>query len=117
MTKRETLVALMDKYATDEMLVAYAQHEIELLDKKRSNGNGKQAEKVSETCELVYNALAQVGKCTASELIAGCDLTAIANDSGVVSSQKVSAYLNKLVESGKVVKSQDKKKTYFEIVG
>jgi hypothetical protein len=66
--------------------------------------------------ELVYNALAKCSKSvTASELIAQGGLNELANESGVVSTQKVSALLKKLVDSGKVVRMVDKKKTYFHI--
>jgi DNA-binding transcriptional regulator GbsR (MarR family) len=58
-----------------------------------------------------------VGKpITASELIAQGGLDELANESGVVSPQKVSALLKKLVDCGKVGKYTDKKKTYFIVV-
>ena len=91
-------------------------HEIELLDRKKSQGNAKANEKMESAVELVYNALANVGKAVAvSELIAESNLDELANESGVVSTQKVSALLKKLVDSGRVEKYTDKKKTYFRI--
>jgi DNA-binding transcriptional regulator GbsR (MarR family) len=64
----------------------------------------------------VYKALVVVGRgVTASELIAETDLSALENESGVVSTQKVSAMLKKLVDCGRVEKYTDKKKTYFRI--
>ena len=67
--------------------------------------------------ELVYNALVSVGRAvTASELIAETDLSVLANESGVVSTQKVSAMFKKLKEQGKVESYTDKKKTYFKVV-
>ena len=115
-TKREKFEMLKALVKDNAMLVEFIDHEIELLDKKKSNGNTKANEKMEYAVELVYNALASVKKAVAvSELIAETDLTALANESGVVSTQKVSALLKKLVDGGKVEKYTDKKKTYFRI--
>ena len=116
-TKREKFEMLKALVKDNTMLVEFIDHEIELLDKKKSNGNAKANEKVDKEVAIVYNALIEVNKAvTASELIAETDLTALANESGVVSTQKVSALLKKLVDGGKVSKFIDKKKTYFSVV-
>lgn len=116
MTKKEKFEMLKVLVADNEMLVEFIDHEIELLDKKKSNGNAKANEKMASEVELVYNAVVNVGKpITASELIASADLSALENKDGIVSTQKVSAMLKKLVESGKVGKFTDKKKTYFKV--
>ena len=98
-------------------LVDFINHEIELLDKKKSNGNAKANKQVADNVELVYNALASVGKAvTVTELIAQTDLTALANEEHIVTTQRVRAYIGKLIESGRVKSYKDKKKTLFEIV-
>ena len=117
-TKREKFEMLKALVKDNAMLVEFIDHEIELLDKKKSNGNAKANEKMEKSVEIVYNALVSVGRAvTASELIAEKGLTELVNESGVVSTQKVSALLKKLVDSGKVEKYTEKKKTYFKIVG
>ena len=117
MTKRDYFNKIMTTMANDTEIVEFCKHEIELLDKKKTNGKAKVNETLDKSLDLVYNALAEIGSpCTATELIAKSDLSAIANDLGVVTTQKVSSYLNKLVDSGKVSKATDKKKTYFTIV-
>ena len=117
MTKREKFEMLKALVADNAMLVEFIDHEIELLDKKKSNGNAKANEKMEKSVELVYNALVSVGRAvTASELIAETDLTALANESNIVSTQKVSAMFKKLKEQGKVESYTDKKKTYFKVV-
>ena len=116
-TKRETLTNLIARYPNDSELVAYCEHEIELLDNKKASGSKKVNETAIANENLVYNALASVGKpITATDLIAKTDLSALANESGIVTPQRVSAYLKKLVDSGKVTKTTDKKKTYFSVV-
>ena len=115
-TKREKFEMLKALVAENAMLVEFIDHEIELLDKKKSNGNAKANEKMEKSVELVYNALVSVKRAvTVSELIAETDLSDLNNESGVVSTQKVSALLKKLVDSGKVDKYTDKKKTYFKV--
>ena len=117
MTKREKFEMLKALVAENPMLVDFINHEIELLDKKKSNGNAKANEKMEKSVELVYNALASMDRAvTTSELIAETDLSALANDSNIVSTQKVSAMLKKLKEQGRVESYTDKKKTYFRIV-
>lgn len=116
-TKRETLTNLIARYPNDTELVTYCEHEIELLDNKKASGSKKVNETAVANENLVYNALASVGEpITATDLIAKTDLSALANESNIVTPQKVSAYLKKLVDSGRVVKTTDKKKTYFSVV-
>ena len=118
MTKKEMFTLIASLNASNQAIVDFCNHEIELLDNKKSNGNKKANEKVSKETELVYSAMKAIDRpITASELIAETDLTELANESGVVSTQKVSALLKKLVDSGKVEKYTEKKKTYFKIVG
>ena len=117
-TKREKFEMLKALVANNAMLVEFIDHEIELLDKKKSNGNAKANEKMDNQVNLVYNALVSIDRpVSASELIAETDLSELENESGVVSTQKVSALLKKLVDGGKVEKYTDKKKTYFKVVG
>ena len=116
MTKKEMFTLIATLNASNQEIVDFCNHEIELLDNKKSNGNKKANEKVAKETEIVYNALAELDKAvTVSELIAEKGLTELANENGVVSTQKVSAMLKKLKEQGKVVSVADKKKTYFRI--
>lgn len=116
MTKREKFEMLKAIVKDNEMLVEFIDHEIELLDKKKSNGNAKANEKMEKSVELVYNALAEMNRsATVGEIIAEKGLEELANENGIVSTQKVSAMLKKLKDSGRVVSYTDKKKTYFRV--
>lgn len=116
MTKKEMFTLIATLNASNQEIVDFCNHEIELLEKKKSNGNAKANEKMEQSVDLVYKALVVVGRAvTPSELIAETDLSALENESGVVSTQKVSAMLKKLVDCGRVEKYTDKKKTYFRI--
>ena len=116
MTKKEMYTLIATLLASNTEIVDFCNHEIELLEKKKSNGNAKANEKMEKSVELVYNALVSAGvPVSASELIAKGGLEELENEFGVVSTQKVSAYLNKLVVVGKVEKFTEKKKTYFKV--
>lgn len=117
MTKKDFYNLIKTEMSDNQAVVDFCNHEIELLDKKRTNGNKKGNEQVNKTMEIVYNALVSVGRpITATELIATNLLNDIKNDLGMITTQKVSAYLNKLVAENKVEKFVEKKKTYFKIV-
>ena len=118
LTKRDMYNLIMELNADNQSIVDFCNHELELLARKKSNGNAKANEKVAENLDLVYDALVECGKSvTATELIATGLLNdkGMENDVGIITSQKVSNYLNKLVDKGTVVKEVIKKKTYFSI--
>ena len=117
-TKKDNFKALLSIVETmgRNDLVDFINHEIELLDKKKSNGNAKANKQVADNTELVYNALVSVGKAvTITELIAQTDLSALANEEHIVTPQRISAYTKKLVDSGRIIATKDKKKTYFSV--
>lgn len=97
-------------------IVEFANHEIELLDRKKSNGKAKVNETMNANIELVYNELLRVGKSTTTELISKGNLSPLANEFNVITTQKVSAYLNKLYNEKRVDKVVEKKKTYFFVI-
>ena len=116
MTKKQKFEMLKALVVDNAMLVEFIDHEIELLDKKKSNSNAKANEKMEQSVEIVFKALENAGVAVqASELIAKGGLDMLANESGVVSTQKVSAMLKKLVDCGRVEKFTDKKKTFFRV--
>ena len=116
MTKKEMFTLIATLNATNQEIVDFCNHEIELLERKKSQGNAKANEKMDKQVALVYSVLESSNTVmTVSEIIASGSLDELANENGVVSTQKVSAILKKLVDSGKVIKFTEKKKTYFRI--
>ena len=116
MTKKEMFTLIATELAGNQAVVDFCNHEIELLDNKKSNGNKKANEKVAKEIEIVYNALVAVGRAvSASELIAESNLDELANEKGIITPQKVSAMFKKLKEQDKVESYTDKKKTYFKV--
>lgn len=114
MTKRMMYneVVAMAEAMDREDVKAFALHEIELLDKKAGKSTQTKVQKANETIvEQVYNALVVIGRpVTATELLEESDAI-----EGVNSNQKMSAMLKKLVDSGRVTKTVEKKKSYFSI--
>ena len=119
LTKRDMFSMIMELNADNPQIVAFCEHEIELLERKKSNGNAKANAKVAESLDNVYEALVAYGEpVTATELIASGKLNGfgLENEVGIITTQKVSSYLNKLIACGKAKSEKIKKKTYFSIV-
>lgn len=111
MTKKEMFGYIASAMAENEDVVAFCQHEIELLEKKSSKSGQTKVQKENEVLMVsIVNALAIIGRpVTISEL---------QREDAMMSeyqNQKLSALLKKLVESGKVVRTVDKKKAYFSV--
>lgn len=113
MTKKEMFNLIANAMKENDDVVAFCNHEIELLEKKASkSGQTKTQKENAILIESVFSALATVGKpVTITEL-----QTEVAEMSNY-SNQKLSALLKKLVDCGRVVKTIDKKKSYFSIMG
>ena len=95
-----------------EMLLEFVAHEVELLSKKKSTGQTKTQKENEELKIQLLEALGELGKpVTVSEFMAQ-STSAVAT----LSNQKLSALLRQLVEAGKVVKTTEKKKSYFAVV-
>ena len=92
-------------------LVAFIDHEIELLDKKHSKSGSTKTQKENvEIMDKIVNALSIVGK-----PVTVTDLQKEVPEMAEFSNQKLSALLKKLVDNGTVVKTIEKKKSYFSL--
>lgn len=104
---------------TIEDVINYLENEINLLEKKsNSNSKGKLHKEQEILIELVYNELKKINrKVTATELLnASEELQNFKLESGLpMSLNKVSAMLKKLVDTDRVSKVVDKRKTYFSV--
>lgn len=93
-------------------LVEFVDGRVSALDKKKSKVSTKRTEEIDKNTALVFDALVNVGKAvTVTELVKSAT-----NEVADFSGQKVSAYLKKLIEVGKVVKTEDKRVSYFKAV-
>ena len=109
MTKVEMFNAIKAVEGLTQEMVEFIDHEIKLLQKKSAN------KKATKTQEENVEIKAIIKSVLTSE---GATVTDIQSKSEVLSSlsnQRVSALLRQMIEAGEVVKSTDKKKSYFAL--
>ena len=109
-TKKDLFLEVREVVAGNEELVAFVDHELELLNKKASTKSTKVNEEQVALMEKIVNALNEIGRSvTISELQKeNAEMAEYSN-------QKLSAMLKKLVDSKQVTKMVDKKKSYFMV--
>ena len=110
-TKRMRFEQIKALVSDNEELVAFIDHELQLLDKKNSrSGKPTKVQLENETIKnTIFNILQTMGKpVTVTQLLATDELDGLSN-------QKVSALLKQLRESGKVVRTVEKKVAYYSI--
>ena len=109
MTKKEMFTTIATLLATNEEIVEFCNHEIELLSKKRSDNTKAKAESDARA-EKLYKALAEMDKpVTIAELKANTSDEEVAN----WTSQRISALFRNLGD--RVVKTMNKKVAYFSV--
>ena len=108
-TKREMYDVIAKAMADNEEVVAFCNHEVELLDKKASYKSGKPSKKSIENEGVKEAILKALGESETPLTIA--EINAVL-DMGYTS-QKVSALLTQLIKAEKVVKTYEKKVPYF----
>lgn len=121
----EELRRILEELGKTE-LVAFVDHEIELIDKKAMNrkaGTSKKAQENQALAEIVLEELAKIGKTTITELLKKSDVLAdyTTEEGKTLSNQKISAILKPHIRTeenttGTVIRTTEKKVTYFQIV-
>ena len=112
MTKKEKCAQLMKNYPLTEEERLFVEHEIELLNKKSSGERKPTATQIANggIKEIILEVLTGAEKpMTVSEIIKSHE------ELGELSNQKVSALMTQLKEEHKVVKTIEKRKSYFSI--
>ena len=110
-TKRMRFEQIKSLVSDNKELVAFIDHEIELLDKKNSrSGKPTKTQVENETIKnTIFNTLQIAGKpMTVTQLLATEELKGLSN-------QKVSALLTQLRDVNKVVRTVEKKVAYYSI--
>ena len=109
-TKREFFGEIREIVKENTELVAFIDHELELLNKKTSAKSTKVNTEQVELMKKIVDALNEIGRSvTISELQKeNAEMAEYSN-------QKLSAMLKKLVDNKQVTKMIDKKKSYFMV--
>ena len=111
MTKKEMFAYIALKLGSEKMVVDFCNHEIELLENKKAyKGETKTQKENALIIEKIYNTLVELAK-----PVRISELQNANEELSVLSNQKVSSLLKKLVDSEKVVKTIDKKVAYFSV--
>lgn len=111
MTKRDYFNELKGLVANRTDLVDFIDHELELLDRKSSKSSQTKTQKENETIkEKIIVALKEINRPVTVDELRANDV-----NMGEYSNQKLSALLKQLVDTNVVVKTIDKKKSYFSI--
>ena len=112
MTKKEMFNEIRKVVVDNAEMVAFIDHELELLDRKKSSTSLSQTQKDNlELVETIYNELVEI-----AQPITITDLQNKSEKLKDYSNQKLSALLKKLVDSNRVAKTTDKKKSYFKAI-
>lgn len=102
-----------------DAILEFFDREVEALNKKSAKSGMTKTQKANEVIMgTILEVLAEMDSPkTVSELMADTRLTSYVEDGAVktMTTSKMSALLKKLVEAGKVVRVEEKKKAYFSI--
>ena len=109
-TKKEMFMMIKAQVKDNAEMVAFIDHEIELLDKKASN---KKATKTQEANVGIKSTILTVLE--GAEPMTVTEMQGVSAELGELSNQKVSALVRQLVEAGKVVKTIEKKVSRFSL--
>ena len=100
-------------------LSAFIDHEMELLTRKNSgNGQTKTQKENEVVCDMLVNELAKIAKpITVTDLMTTSEVVKnyVLENGNHLTNQKITALFKQLVESNKIVKVTDKKKSYFSV--
>jgi hypothetical protein len=115
----EEMKGIMEELGKNE-LVEFIDHEIELIDRKAMNrkaGNGKKSQENNAIAEIVLEELAKIGKTTITDLLKKSVVLAdyVTEDGKTLSNQKITAILKPYIADGTVVRTMEKKSTFFQI--
>lgn len=109
-TKKEMFTMIKAQVKDNAEMVAFIDHEIELLDKKASNKKATKTQEANVGIKSTILAVLEGGKSMTVTEMQGASA-----ELGELSNQKVSALVRQLVEVGEVVKTIDKKVSRFSL--
>lgn len=110
-TKREVINAMLNEVFVQENTnyKAYLENELALLEKKSSNKKATKTQEENVGIKAEIKAVLTETGATVTEIQAKSEMLS------QLSNQRVSALLRQMMEAGEVVKTTDKKKSYFAL--
>ena len=109
-TKREYYEQIKKNYALTNDEIDFINHEIELLDRKNSADKKPTAVQIANKniAEAILNGMEENNMYTITDLLKAIP------ECAELTNQKVSAIVRQMVADGKVVRIEDKRKTFFK---
>ena len=104
-----TMIKALNEVQANPDMVAFIDHELELLAKKSGS---KKPTKTQEQNEVIKNVILDV---LTKDGVTVSELQTKSDELSELSNQKISALLKQMVDSGVVVKTMDKKKALFSL--
>lgn len=108
-TKKEMFNEILAIVKDNEEMRDFIKHEIDLLDKKSANKRATKTQVENEGFKAEIKSVLTENGSTVTEIQGKSEILA------GLSNQRVSALLRQMVADGEVVKTIDKKKSYFAI--
>lgn len=119
LTKRDYFAQLKEIVKDNAELVAFIDHEVELLTRKNSGNSQSKTQKENEVvAKMLVEELAKIAKpVTITDLMTSSDVVKgyVLENGNHLTNQKISAIFKQLTESNQIVKVTDKKKSYFSV--
>lgn len=116
MTKRDYFNQLLglESVKTDEKLVKFITHELELLAKKNASGEGKKtATQIAN--DGLKNGIVEFLENEPNRLMTVTEMIKEIECCKTLTNQKVSSLVRQLKDEGRIVKIEEKRKSYFKI--
>ena len=114
MTKRDYYNALLNiaEVKANGEMVKFIEHELELLAKKNSSEKKPTAVQVANEGikSVIVETLAENGK-----MMTISEMQKVSAELGELSNQRISALIRQLINDGKVIRVEEKRKAYFKI--
>ena len=111
MTKRDYFTAILEKYPLTADEKAFVEHELELLVKKNASDRKPTAQQTAN--EGIKTAI--LDGMTSGRLYTVTEIQKEILKGSDLSNQKVTALIRQLKDAGLVVKTEDKRKSYFSL--
>lgn len=117
--KRDYFMEIREIVKENADLVAFVDHELDLLARKNTGNSQTKTQKENLViAEMLLEELAKIGKAvTITDLMGASEVIQnyVLENGNKLTNQKISAIFKQQVDAGKVVKTIDKKKSYFAI--
>lgn len=116
--KRDYFMEIREIVKDNAELVAFVDHELELLARKNTGNTQTKVQKENiAVAEMLLEELAKAGRTTITDLMNTSEVIQnyTLENGNKLTNQKISAIFKQQLEAGKITKIVEKKKSYFAI--